>query len=103
MPTLRDNVEALLHSVHHPSPMLLRFVPLARQRQVTRGALVSRIWIDNDEPRFDWTIVLDVLMFIGRLLWTLTIILVNIFLAIMLGGFRGAMRSKVSNGGAARD
>ena len=98
MPTLRDNVEALLHSVHHPSPMLLRFVPPTRQRQVTRGALVSRVWID-DESRFDWTIVLDVLRFIGRLLWTLTIILVTIFLAIMLGGFRGAMRSKLTNGG----
>ena len=39
----------------------------------------------------------QVLCFIGRLLWTIIYILFTIFTALVLGGLRGAGRSRISN------
>jgi uncharacterized membrane protein len=38
--------------------------------------------------------VLDVLKFIGLVLWTIVRICLIIFLALVLGGFRGAAKSR---------
>jgi hypothetical protein len=53
-----------------------------RRRQVARGEVVT------------W---LDVLKLIGRIVWTVLRICLTIFLAIVLGGFRGASQAKMSS------
>jgi hypothetical protein len=40
---------------------------------------------------------LDVTKFIGRLVWTALRITITIFLAIVLGGFRGASKARMSS------
>lgn len=40
---------------------------------------------------------LDVLKLIGRILWTAVRICLTIFLAIVLGGFRGASKARMSS------
>jgi len=37
---------------------------------------------------------LDVLKLVGRIIWTMTRITIIIFLALVLGGFKGAAQSK---------
>jgi hypothetical protein len=44
-----------------------------------------------------WADVFAVLKFIGRLLWTAVRICLIIFLAIVLGGFRGASKARMSS------
>ena len=58
---------------------MLRHVQDTRSRTGTRGEVVT------------W---LDVLKFIGLVLWTIVRICLIIFLALVLGGFRGAAQSK---------
>ena len=54
---------------------------------------MSRVWRDDDEF-VDWTPALTILKFIGLVIWTIVRICLIMFLALVLGGFRGAAKSK---------
>ena len=59
---------------------------------------MSRVWLDEDErSRIDWAVVLEVVKFIGRLIFTVLRIVFIIFMALVIGGFRGASKAKMTS------
>lgn len=51
-------------------------------------------WVDEDEVIDIWPYVIAILKLIGTVLWTTLRIMIIVFLALVLGGFRGAAVSR---------
>ena len=88
MPPLRHHVEAMLRSVHHQSPMLLRDVRLLRWRQESRGEVVT--------PATKQATI-DVLLIIARIMWVIIRTCLTVIAAVVIGGMRGLGKARMKS------
>jgi hypothetical protein len=84
MQALRDDIDMVFHSVRVQPRLVLRSLPQTRRKESTRVM----------------DVIIAILKIIGSALWALFRISIIVFAALVLGGFRGAAKSKVKSPGS---